>query len=540
MKNMPLIFFLFLGIPFVSSQITEQDRSVARLYAHFALEADENGRKKDFEALIAKGLEYDGNNPDLLYFKGRLLLKKKDYIQGLSCFEKARRSSESPTEIMGGDILDSMAESLYVLGQNEQLLRLYYSAAELERHGRELLFYTAQALKALNQNEEALKLAEEGLNSFQDQRFLILLAAWTGPGEWKRVLAGSIKRQGILYPDLMAREILNKSDSSLMASLYVEQFNDINSFYFRDFILKLPQAGEISFFSPERTWPLKVFLHWLKDRPQELLLRELYDVIKLDSGAKGLADIEIRKTPEGWLWQMDQDGDGDHDFMLQWAENGKLESLYSFSDYEQRSYRYYDYPFLDSISMEGPGRSRREYLFLPGIYPRKISNVQDKGNPGSLMLAILQNSAVLTHPLEEERQFLKLCFSLIESVQKGQLYTFREYTVAGGQILRFREDSNFDGCFDRRVILSDWLPIAGARDLDGDGEEELKEKYINGRFAGFEYEGEASRLEEFHDLWSRQRFQLWDFSKDDFYEAFLKRSDEGSWEEYILSPKAGD
>ncbi len=530
--------------------MTEQDEHVARLYARYAAEAYENARWEDFKSLEEKGLEYDPANPDLLYFKGMRLMNEKDYKGGLLCFERAWHSAESPRVVKGSDILGRLAEAGYTLGRHNLLVRLYHSVASLERSSPDLIFYTALALKSLGKVQEACLLAEEGLGRFQDQRCLILLASWVDEGPWKSVLAGSVERRGILYPDLLAREILKTRNPVLMASLYVERFNDVNSLYFRNRILDMPFLGKPSFAGRGRIWSLQVFLYWVKKNPEELLNRELYDVMRLDSTGDGLADLEIRKTSRGWSWKLDQDQDGREDYALQWNVEGDLRRLYSVSDYEQRLYNYYDYPFLDSVSIEGPGRSVREYLFFPGIHVLEIhpgnsgqsKASKEKGEGGSqgIMLSILENPEGFGIAEAGESHLLKSCFSIIESVRREELYTFREYTVAGGNILRFREDSNFDGCFDRRVILSNWLPVAGVRDLDGDGVEDFKEKYIHGRFAGFDYEGETDRLEEFQDLWNRQRFQLWDFSKDGFYDAFLKCSTQGVWEEYLLPSDRGD
>lgn len=532
MKKKLILILIFLSI-IASVTAQSQDTELARLYARYAWDAYGSSRWQEFSDLVEKGLEYDGLNPDLLSFKGLEARSAGHYEEARQWFSKAFYSGYQAQHIKNRDILAWLFEMHFRLGKDSELESLYYTINEITRDSQEILFYTVMSLHRLGRTERAIKLAEEGVYRYQDQRFLILLSLWTDDKSYPGILSEYIERQGLLYPDLLARAVLSEENKnpSVLASLYLEQKNDLNSWYIRKTVLNLPvdDTDIPDFTDSRRIWPLKTLQSYVREHPDMGLLMSELSYMSLDSSGDGIVDFSILKKRNEMIWELDFNQDGIADTRMVWDESSVLQSVTYIQDDLKRSFHYYEYPYIERVDISGGRRNFREYHYLPGSFTFSMAEGDDDLHV-QLLMAPAGNSPIFTY----ESDILKNCFSLIDSVTEDEMKPFREYTVVDGMIRRFREDSNFDGQFDRTVLLENWLPYEGYRDIDSDGEFDLKEKYINGRFAGFEYEGGESRLEEYQDLWSRRRYQLWDFSKNGFYDALLEQKGDGSWDEMLI------
>ncbi len=529
MKNHIILIILLLFLPQLYAQDKSydvQDRELGQIYAKHAWSAFESSRNSDFKSLTEKGLEYDDINPDLLGFKGIQALNSARYAEALQWFTKAWYSGMEPEVLSFADIMGWLFEVGFRLKKDHELESYYFSGSEMVTDDPDIMFYAARSLRRLGRKRDAVKLAEEGLYRFQDQRFLMLLCSWGADEKYFKILTEYIERQGIIYPDLLALAVLQSGGDAGLASLYVQQYSDLNSWYFKKQFLGLGAPAFKGYCEPGRIWPLEVFTAYRDVYPAEIP----EGLGRLDADADGLADIFLVESEGALQWRFDPGQDGDADYVMTWSPSGKLRSVEEFSLHRDMSLFYYDYPYVDRVVLSGGERSRREYLFLPGslMYP-----LLPDGEDG--VVSFLGRSEAPMGDFLPESDLLKNCFSLVEQMSRGEKKPFREYTVVDGMIRRFREDSNLDGRFDRVVLIDNWLPYEGYRDIDGSGSYELKEKYINGRLAGFEYEGPDSRMEEYQDLWNRSRFQLWDFSRDNFFDAYLRRREDGSWEEYLLT-----
>jgi len=531
-KSLITFFLLFLLYPFLVSSL-EQDTAMAKLYAKYAWDARSSGNWTDFSELTDKGLEYDASNPDLLCFQGLKSLKSGLFAEAETWFSKAYYSGFQSEQVHSKDILSWLFEVNYRLGKDLSIDALFHSSGELTRDDPEILYYTSLALYRLGKVQQAIKIAADGVNRYQDQRFLILLSSWSEDQYYPGILSEYIARQGIKYPDLMARTILTPGSKNIqsLAGLYIEQFNDLNSWYFKTFLFQMPSdATSVPDFSDStRVWPLLCLQKFIQTRSDLENLMKQVSHLSLDSTSDGIADFFMKSHGEDTVWELDNDQDGIINSQLVWDGNIQLKTL-TYSDAEMtQQIHYYNYPSVDKISLSGNHRNLRDYSFLPGSYAYSLSKSSEK-----LYITLLLFPDKVIKDFIPESEVLSHCFSLIESVTTPRLSTFREYTVVDGMIRRFREDSNFDGNFDRVVLLKDWLPYEGYRDIDGDGKYDLKEKYSSGRFSGFVFEGDNSTLEEYHDLWNKKRYQLWDFSKEGFYNALLEQNADGSWSELLF------
>jgi len=530
----PLLTFLILSLlSSVFAFAIEQDTELAKLYARYAWNARSSGNLVGFSELTAKGFEYDSTNPDILCFRGLESMKAGLFADAEKWFSKSYYSGYQTEQVSSKDVLGWLFEVNYRLGKDREIDSLYNSTSELTRDDPDILFFTSLSLYRLGKEDLAFSLAASGVYRYQDQRFLILLSSWSDDLYYPGILSEYVARQGIRYPDLMARTILTSGvrNAESLAGLYVEQFNDLNSWYFKTYIFHLPfDAASVPDFSDStRVWPLVCLQKYIETRSEMGDLMKNLSHISLDSTSDGIADFFMKAQGHDIVWELDPDQDGIINSRLVWDRGNHLKTLEYRDSRMVRTFHYYHYPSVDRITLSGPERNLRDYNYLPGSYEFSLSDKTEK-----LHISLLFHLDSINQNFIPESEILKNCFSLIDSVTNPGLTPFREYTVIDGMIRRFREDSNFDGNFDRVVLLNNWLPYEGYRDIDGDGVYDLREKYSTGRFSGFIFEGDNTTLEEYHDLWNKKRYQLWDFSKDGFYNALLEQNYDGSWSEILF------
>ncbi len=509
---------------------------MADLYARYAWSAYSEGNWDEFRDLTATGVEFDALNPDLLSFQGIIYRNDSRFYDASVSFEKSYQQ-EGDTNYLGKmEILAILGEIYFRLGEDRALIDLYTSVDRMYTDNPDLLFYTVQSYFREGLRERANALAEEGVYRFQDQRFLILLSSWQPNSGYPAILAEFIERQGLLFPDLLARTIIDsRSENKKLMYLYIGAARDLNSWYFSTRYLNIrTESHLLPEVDPRRVWPVEVIKAvWEENNPSSLLRGlDLKVPVRVDTSEDGFPNWELISTGEDYIWLNDENQDGATDFRILWNPDLSLKSIENFN----RDYRilcnYNEYPSVESVNISGPGRTVRTYLFLPSTYSLPMR----EGT--GISWEELIDLDVEDLPLwlfAGEAYHLKACYSLKDRVQSGNDSLFRDYTVIDGKISRFREDSNFDGHFDRTVLLEDWMPVKGYRDLDLDGTFDLEEVYQNGRLTSLKVQGDRSRIEEYYDLWNSKRYQLWDFDRTSFYDAALIQESDLSWTETKLN-----
>ncbi len=509
---------------------------MAQLYARYAWSAFSEANWEEFRDLTAKGLEFDPYNPDLMSFQGLLFTKEKKYQDASESYEKAYQQKTETSYIGRMEILASLSEIYYRLGQYQALTDLYSSVNRMYKDHPDFLFYTVQAFYREGRMDKAIALAEEGVYRYQDQRFLILLCGWLENSGYPAILSEFIERQGLLYPELFARTILNSAfTDERLYYLYVSSIRDLNSWFFSSIKLNLnSETHLLPGVDPKRVWPVTVIKALWDEQLPSSLLRSLDtdQTLLVDTTGDGIPNWELASTKDGFLWLKDDDQDGQTDFRIFWNSDLTLKSIENYNPDYRVLCHYYDYPHVESVNISGPGRTVRSYLFLPTTYDLPVNR---KGMISWTDMIELESRDLPPWLFAGEADHLKACYSLKDRVVSSQGSLFRDYTVINGTISRFREDSNFDGHFDRTVMLKDWMPVEGYRDLDLDGHYDLKENYLNGRLVSLEVQGDKSRIEEYYDLWNSKRYQLWDFDRTSFYDAVLIEDANLTWTEKKLN-----
>jgi len=510
------------------------DGEMGRLYARYAWKTFREEKWNEFADLTEKGFEFDRLNADLLSFKGILADRENDYAASRQWFIQASLSGTAPEYVSGTEILRRLSELNYRMGYYPDQLSLFQSSSDSDRDHPDILYYTVLSLYQAGEADEAFRYAEEGVYRYQDQRFLILLSGWSGDSRYIGMLREFLDRQGLLYPDLLARSVLQAAyfkDS--LALMYVSFQHDLNSWYFRRYILDSPDDALMPAMpSGERVWSADVVRAWWGHSAPPVSRLDSAGVppgILLDRSGDGVPEVEIHRTAGGFRWQVDEDQNGFCNIELFWEPAMELKSI-RFCDSGGEVICYYDEsPRISRIEVIGKDRNEREYFYLSGSFslpsegPLRWEDALD-----------LSDADRLRWYVGQEAEYLKNCYSLKDSVTLPQNRLFREYTVVDGVIRRFREDSNFDGQYDRMVLLRDWLPYEGFRDLNYNGQYELREIYREGRLSGFEVRGDRVRIEEYIDLWNRKKFQLWDFDRTSFFDAVLIKTDERAVEEIMI------
>ena len=225
-----------------------------------------------------------------------------------------------------------------------------------------------------------------------------------------------------------------------MASLYTEQNNDLNSWFFKQSLLGFGRINFTGTCDDRRTWPLEAFIAFRSAYPGTLPAG--VDRLKLDGSGDGIADIFLNENEYGMHWSFDSGQDGDPDHVFSMSSAGKLLSVEEFGPHRNMSLHYYDYPYVDRVVLSGGGRSSREYLFLPGSMAFPLVPGDRDG-----VVSILSRTDAPMGEFLPESDLLRSCFSLIEQMDGEGRKPFREYMVVDGMIRRFREDSNQDGRF---------------------------------------------------------------------------------------------
>ena len=506
------------------------------LYARHAWTAYSNKNWTEFKNLTEKGSEFDSENPDLLSFRGFLCQEERNYNGAALFYDKAYHQKKDTGYFSRMDLLASLAAIHYRLGDYQAQIDLYRKVGGLNRDDPDFLFYTVLCFDKTGNESEAVMLAEEGLYRFKDQRFLILLSSWQEDTRYPSMLNDFLDRQGLQYPDLLARVVLrNTRDEDPLSYQYISRIRDLNSWYLSRYRLNAAEApGPVPAVKSGRIWLSEVITSvWESSGPGSLLNRMEGDTLRLDCSGDGVADWEIRKMGNGFLWEKDENQDGSIDFQISWSSEFIPESI----QYNENNYSvycdYYEYPHVQSIRITGPDRSDREYLYLPGSYELSINGEAQLSWVDAVCLSY---STLPSWMRGGEADYLKFCYSLKDLVTVKNSMLFREYTVVNGTISRFREDSNFDGHFDRMVLLKNWFPFEGYRDLDLDGCYDIREIYSMGRLISLKIQGDHSFIEEYFDLWNSKRYQLWNFDKTSFYDAVLVQNSDLSWDEKGLDP----
>jgi len=534
-KKKILVFTCFVFSVFLYAE-RSPDSKMAELYARYAWSAYRDQNWYEFNKLTDKGAEFDSENPDLLSFQAMSYFKDRKFRSAGEKLDAAFYNSRKTEYFSTHEILKTLAEIHYRLGEYEVLINLYNSVSEMNREDPDFLFFTSMAYYNSDRENDAVALAEEGVYRFQDQRFLILLTAWVPDSGYPVILNEFLDKQGILYPELMAQLIIQtNAEEGCLSLQYRSRTKDYNSWYFASKLSNPP--SESILFSPglndQRIWPERVVRKvWEESSSGEKITNPFSsEILKIDQSGDGIEDWTIRPDGNTYLWERDEDQDGKTDFNIRWTREQLPQHLeYYGPDGTIRCY-YYDYPNVERIEITGNSKTMREYLYLPGSY--ELPLIEEKGISWLNALS-LKNEDISIRLLSGESAHLNACYSLKDSIDQGDIKLFREYTVINGSIRRFREDSNFDGFFDRVVLLNEWQPYEGFRDLNLDGQFDLKEMYRAGRLIGMEIQGDHSRLEEYYDLWNRKQYQLWDFDQSSFYDAILIKNSDLTWNEYKL------
>ncbi len=516
-------------------KIFTQDMEIASLYSRHAWEAWQEGRWEEFGFLVDQGLSYNPTNPDLMGFKGILYMNTYEFSKAETWLTDAYYSNTLTEYLSKKDILARLFEIHYRSGNDAYVETLYSQSSVFARDDPSILFYTAMSLRRTGHYKEAEELAIEGAYRYQDQRFLIALVGWQEDSPFLPVLSESVLQGGLRYPDLMVRQILSSTTTNpeALAWMYMGLFQDINSWYFRKVLFELPvdEFPPPDFSDSQRVWPLTSLQLYLTESPTMDTLFENTSYIALDSENDGISNVVLRKEEDSITWEVDFNQDGNVNLLYVWTQEGELRSLTVYGSYQVRRYDYYVYPYVERILFNGDKRNQREYLYLPRSYSLPLIP-----EPENLLLYVFKNLKENISNFAPESEFLARSYSLVESVSSPEGATpFRTYTIINGSIVRFEEDSNFDGTYDRIVLLESWLPNEGYRDITGNGLYDVREVYDQGRLIGFEYNGEDARLFEYQTLWNQQQFQFWDFSKNGFYDAFLTKREGDPWEVSYVS-----
>jgi hypothetical protein len=115
----------------------------------------------------------------------------------------------------------------------------------------------------------------------------------------------------------------------------------------------------------------------------------------------------------------------------------------------------------------------------------------------------------------------------MEEYSGNTMYADTRTYLLDGRTIRVDELPDSLGNFTRTIFYAGSLPVEGARDLDGDGNPEIREEYLNGRLRKITLDQDGDGVNEFEQIFDSGTSRMyWDYNDDGLYDSReLTRSD---------------
>jgi len=197
-------------------------------------------------------------------------------------------------------------------------------------------------------------------------------------------------------------------------------------------------------------------------------------------------------------------------------QNGIAEVIVDFKDGIPRhvtlpgvEYGYGEYPFLESAAFTY-GNSRRQYRMVPYTVRRPA------------FISASGSQYLLEHRLD---------LNAGEDLIRQNAYQSTEYLgnepsparrvhLLKGRIVRVDEMPDSSGNFTRTVFYEASLPVEAIRDLDGDGNPEIREQFLNGRLWKIALDQDGDGVKEFEQVFEGDSGRMyWDYNGDGMYDS---------------------
>jgi tetratricopeptide (TPR) repeat protein len=540
-----ILFSIIFTLILPGSKILAQDSfdnsadfRIARRYLQQARMLYGEGRYESAAELLEVSLEFFPDYSESAYLCARVYIREQETTwKAIDCLEAAVRSGTwTETEPLAGT---AELIRLYVrTSRFQDARRLFEAIGETGLGGRsnpELSTLWASTLLGLGRSAEAQAFLSEAVRRFPRSPRVYILLAEVLSSRGNRGAARELLQRGISeLPDeaeLTYRLAVLESDTRRQREL-IEAYFQVGG--------SDPAAAllAISGARAERDRFLDLFFR-LGGNNRIGYLDRLLDSVSLQEISErtgSYTGTRIRdQNRDGYYEQRYEYQEG---ILTRWVsdqdQNGVAEATVDFRNgipsrvtlgngdgSAQLEYRYSEYPYLDSVSLTS-GTSRREYLIVPYTLRR----------PAFLSLSEEQFALQLQPRLRMGEDFIRQnAYQGIEYSDNGILpeRRVRRTQLLEGRIVRVDELPDSEGNFTRTLYYAASLPVEGIRDLDGDGNPEIREEFRNGRLWKITLDQDGDGVNEFEQiLESGLKRMYWDYNGDGLYDSREFTSSDGT------------
>ncbi len=517
--------------------MTAQGR-VAQIYYRQAQGLFAAGKGEQAARLLDVALEFDPNHSESLYLYARIeLARQEDTLDGVrllrQAIESARWEETDPrlpqldlAEVLvrtrryreamqalrrlgagpGSGWLGGTAEprlavlwarSLRGLGERAEVERFLREAVRVFPKHAGLHELAARVQLDMGRPDRALRAAEDGLAILPDSTALLLTAAELSRGERRSSLLERYFRLGGSEPlaAALAMEAESPEEAALVERFFASGGNGrvlildrVRSLLEARESAREKQAGAGA--GASRAW--STFLSRTGGYSGQRVV---------DSDRDGFYEERYRYVDGSlrqWLLDRDQDGVPEARVELE-RESPRVVTAGGWT------YRYGQYPYLEEAVL-ADGGGRREYLLLPMSFRLPVLQEAPGGRAG-LRLKL----AVDAWPAEGR---IRAGSYQMDEYPGGSSTSRRRYLFQEGRVVRMEEGAGPGGRFAHVVVYRDGLPVFGTRDLDGDGEYEMREEYSGGALNRLTLDQDRDGRPEFVQVLSPRQEMLWDYDGD--------------------------
>jgi hypothetical protein len=218
-------------------------------------------------------------------------------------------------------------------------------------------------------------------------------------------------------------------------------------------------------------------------------------------------------------WISDQDQNGIAEVIVDFADGvpSRVE-LRGGEGTASLSYRYSEYPFLEAATFSSE-TTRREYSLVPFVLRRPAF---ESINPETFALQLRED-------LRAGEDFIRRnAYETVEFAADSPR-ALRRIHLLEGRIVRVDEWPDSAGTFTRTIIYASAQPVEGIRDLDGDGNPEIREQFRNGQLWKIALDQDGDGVNEFEQIIEGDSRQMyWDYNDDGLYDSRKYASSAGA------------
>ena len=527
-----LTLFLLPAMSILAQEPFEQSAEfrIARRYLQQARVLYGEGRYDSAAELLETSLEFFPDYSESAYLCAQVYLREQETTwKAIQCLEAAVRSDtwRETAALTGAEEL----ARLYVrTGRFQDASRLFAAIGETGLGGRgspELSALWAGTLIGLGRIGEAQSFLSEAVRRFPRSVPVYVLLAEVLSRRGNRSAAREVLQRGIgelpAEAELKYQAAVLETDARRRRGL-IEAYYLVGGSDPAAALLAINGAG-----GEERERFIDLFFRLggnrridYLDRLLELLPRqEIPAEIDSYTGSRILdrnrdGYYEQRYEYQAGIlsrWIADQDQDGVAEAVVELEDGIPSRVTLGNGQGEVRlEYRYGEYPYLESAALSG-GTARRQYLLVPYTVRRPAF----RSLPGQQFALELQSGLSMGEESIRQNAYQGIEYSTHGTDSERRV---RRTHLLEGRTVRVEELPDSAGNFTRTVFYAASLPVEGIRDLDGDGNPEIREQFRDGRLWKITLDQDGDGVNEFEQiLESGLKRMYWDYNDDGLYDS---------------------